>query len=123
MRSAGPLSAALDGIAVRRKPLTIDLGHLSALDTGGAWLIHRTVKRLRAEGVDVTLKNARRDHGFLIDKVAENDHPCQVDAERRPALLELLARGGDWAVQQVTGMRNALGFTRSEEGGVGNEGG
>jgi len=110
MRSVGPLSAALDDMAVRHKPLTIDLGNLAALDTGGAWLLHRTIKRLQAEGVDVVLRNVRRDHNFLIDRVAENDHPCQVEAERSPALIELLARVGDWAVHTVHGMRNALGF-------------
>jgi len=110
MRSAGPLAAALDDLDPRPKPLTVDLGGLTALDTGGAWLIYRTARRLEADGVEVDLVNASRDHEFLIQKVAENDRPCTVEEPEGPALLVLLARIGRWAEHQGHGVRNALGF-------------
>ena len=110
MRTAAGLSSALDGLTPRETPLDIDLSGLTSLDTGGAWLIHRTARRLREAGIPVNLVGASEEHRFLIDKVAENDHPCVVAEPEGSYVRLVLGRIGFWAEGLVEGGRNALGF-------------
>jgi phospholipid/cholesterol/gamma-HCH transport system permease protein len=111
MRSAGPLFRRLDEIEPRGKAVEIDLSGISELDTGGAWLLFRTARRLEEAGLDVTLVNVSDEHRFLIEKVGENARPCTIAVDERPVIVQVADRVGTWAVGLGEGIRNALGFT------------
>lgn len=72
----------------------IDLSGLAALDTTGAWLVHRTAKRLREAGVTVRLSGAAADHRALIDIVARNDRPRPPRPRVPGAITAVVLRTG-----------------------------
>ncbi len=51
----------------------IDLGGLKALDTIGAWLVHRTAKQLQVRGLRVEFAGAEAPQMALIETVRAND--------------------------------------------------
>ena len=44
---------------------------ISALDTSGAWLLEKLLRRLQAEGADVQLQGLRPEHARLLDAVSQ----------------------------------------------------
>ena len=50
----------------------VDLAGIDALDTTGAWLVHRTARSLERAGLAVELKCIQDSHVGLIDTVADN---------------------------------------------------
>ncbi len=100
--------AQLDRVA--QKPVTFDLSALEALDTAGAWLLHRTAKRLRDSGVQVQFSGISDKQKILIDEAAANDVPCAIEPEERSAVADLVADVGATTVGICTGMGRALGF-------------
>ena len=108
----GRLDAALGGLQVPHdRPLTIDLGGIEALDTAGAWLIYRTAKRLKSEGVAVEFANIRREHAILLEQVAAADKPGEAPPRRHVNAyrhaVERLGRGTLFVLAQ---MRDFIGF-------------
>ena len=85
--------------------LVVDASQIEALDTAGAWLIHRTVARLRAAGVDAHVTGLRPELAALAKLVSVRGE--QVSAPPTPAspgTLETVGRKA-W-----TDARNATGF-------------
>ena len=52
--------------------LVWDLGGVEAMDTSGAWLLHRTVKQLEAQGQRVSLRGLAPDIAGLLQTVGRN---------------------------------------------------
>lgn len=74
--------AALEPVLTRmdmrgRTDWVLDAGGLTALDTAGAWLLHRTCERLRQAGVMVELRGLRADHTALLEMVAAQHAPAE----------------------------------------------
>ncbi len=90
-----PLDARLHALradSVRR--IEIDLKELEALDTAGAWLLHRTMKQLSGKGVESAFVGVRPEYEALLAQAARADRP-PVKAERAPGvILQLLVRTG-----------------------------
>lgn len=83
---ANDLNRGLEALAPGpAKAITIDLGPAESLDTAVAWLVYRTVKRLRGEGYTVAFIDRRPELAVLLDLVEANDHPVEchppVEAE------------------------------------------
>ena len=87
-----------------------DLTELEALDTTGAWLIHRTRRQLEAGGLAVELAGARAAHGSLIDTVASHHAPCPPPPPQAGALVTLVLRVGQATVDVLIEARDLTNF-------------
>ncbi len=85
--------------------LVVDASEISSLDTAGAWLIHRTLARLRAAGVDAQVIGLRPELAALAKLIAARGEQVGAPhASVRPGMLETVGRKA-W-----TDARNATGF-------------
>ena len=88
----GPIESRLEELRPPGVPeMTFDVAGISSLDTSGAWLLRRTIDRLRAAGRSVALKGASRELEALLSLVAESRAAL---AERAPAAESGLERVG-----------------------------
>lgn len=90
--------------------LEVDLANVEVMDTAGAWLIYRTTKNLREQGVAVSLRGATDIQRALLEQVEANDVPCDIEPPHVNSMLKMLSELGDGAVRGVHGMRDAMGF-------------
>ena len=90
--------------------LAVELEHVEVMDTAGAWLLYRTVKKLREQGVDVVLRGATKAQWTLLEQVQANDVPCGVEPVRVSSIRKMLSELGDGTVRGAQGLRNATGF-------------
>ncbi|MDD3444975.1 MAG: MlaE family lipid ABC transporter permease subunit [Zavarzinia sp.] len=81
---AGPLTDPRDAGAGRA--LEIDLSGIEAIDTVGAWLVHRTAARWRQAGGAPVITGASADHEVLLGQVAKADRPAP-EKPRRAGLV------------------------------------
>ncbi|MGE5090038.1 MAG: ABC transporter permease [Candidatus Levyibacteriota bacterium] len=73
--------------------LAIEASAIAALDTAGAWLLYRTVRRLEAQGLAVRLVGLRPEFNALVELVASRAIAPEAGAAgRRPGVLEDLGR-------------------------------
>ncbi len=101
---AAALAAAKPGKARRAQ---IDLSRLAALDTAGAWLIHRAARDLRVGGIEVEVTGANPAQARLLERITEGagaeaafdhtpPHPVRAMIERTgKATFDALAEGRD----------------------------
>ncbi|MEE8504583.1 MAG: ABC transporter permease [Kiloniellales bacterium] len=91
----------------------IDASAIAALDTAGAWLIHRAAKRLGEQGLAVEIEGADAA-ASLIETVGRFDVPYPPEPKPVNALLALVLRVGR-ATTEVSGQAvrlvNYLGLT------------
>ncbi len=111
---AARLDARLAGLAarpaLRGKRLVVELSGLQALDTAGAWLLHRTMKELRDNGVTVLARGLRPPHAAMLAEVAAHDQACDVEPPPVNAAARVLAHVGRETVGIGVGVVRALGF-------------
>jgi phospholipid/cholesterol/gamma-HCH transport system permease protein len=86
-----PLRALAPGAA---QSVAIDLGALEALDTAGAWVLHRTLTQLSRDGVAASFAHARPEHATLLEQAAHAGGRHGPAARERHAFTELLVRVG-----------------------------
>ncbi|MEQ8440311.1 MAG: MlaE family lipid ABC transporter permease subunit [Alphaproteobacteria bacterium] len=97
-------SADLDRItgslnAGAARTATFDLSAIDQLDSAGAYLIHRTVERLRAEGLEVELTGVSERHKPLLDIVFRQGEESTVVAPAVNPLIQILDRLGRSSVE------------------------
>jgi phospholipid/cholesterol/gamma-HCH transport system permease protein len=100
--------AALSGAVV--KSLQFDVAAVTAMDTAGAWLLQRTIRRLESNGCSVMLQGQRPELEALLSVVKPVD--LSTDSSPPPPSLSLLEKIGRAAwphLQQVVGMLAFLG--------------
>ncbi|MFP4270488.1 MAG: MlaE family ABC transporter permease [Alphaproteobacteria bacterium] len=96
MANAGTLDRSLDGL-VRRlvadgRAVVLALDRLTALDIAGAWLIHRTQRRLEDHGLECRLEGLTPPRARLIAKIETAcDRAALPPAPRTNWLTEQLA--------------------------------
>ncbi len=91
-------------------PVVIDLGALERLDTAGAWILHRTLKDLRAQDLKADFANAQPDHAALLARVAINDRPGPIEPPQSNSALNVLAEIGAGMSGAFMEARALLGF-------------
>ena len=70
-RLLAPLEPQIDSLALAGRGATlIDASAISALDTSGAWLLHRTMRALRERGREVRVEGLRPEFDALLQLVA-----------------------------------------------------
>jgi len=80
--------------APRGRDVVIDAKGLSALDTGGAWLLHRTHTQLGKAGGKVRLEGLAPSYEALLEEVKGHDHEREARTVPDPVLIQLLTRIG-----------------------------
>ena len=109
--SAAKLDSELRGLQARdRAPLTVDLADVERLDTAGAWLIHRTLRDMRQAGMTAETRAVKPDFRVMLEQVAANDQPCEVEPPRVNALIACVNRVGEGTVEVLDEARQVLGF-------------
>ena len=101
-------------VARRARAVRIDLSGLQMLDTAGAWLLYRTLKTLRAQGLAVEFVGAKPDYQALIDSIAANDREQvlhRIHPHRLLALLDDTGRASIHARAELGGLLSFLGVT------------
>jgi len=104
-------AAALSRIApdgARRAQL--DVADVAAMDTAGAWLIHRTISRLRAAGVEVELAGKATVAAGLIDTVSQHDRAYPPPLKPDNPLLALVLRLGRASIEVAKEARDLVNF-------------
>jgi len=87
--------------------LVIDATAVTAMDTSGAWLLHRAIRGLEARGRAVRVQGLRPEFDALLRLVASRAPALRAPA---PAAPGVLARIGWNAWQSVIGAVGLLGF-------------
>lgn len=106
-----PLDSALERLVPPpRTAVTFDVSAIEGLDTGGAWLIHRTMKRLREADIEVRLTGLKPDHAILLESVAANDKPAQAAAPSGSAVLEMIRHLGAGTADAAGELQRLVAF-------------
>ncbi len=96
LANAVRLQAELDNvIATSGSQARLDAGKIDGIDTAGAWLIYRTLRRLKAEGVVVEVQNASATVSEMLDQMAANDVPHPPPPAQPNALVEMVRHVGE----------------------------
>ncbi|MGD1935745.1 MAG: ABC transporter permease [Candidatus Phaeomarinobacter sp.] len=121
VRHVGVQDGALRSVAtsVSKTPrhmqgqVLIDLSGVTALDTAGAWMVHRTQRDLEDAGAEVLVAGASETQAELIALARESDQPCDVEPEQRHVFEALAERMGRSVValwSELVAMLNMLGL-------------
>jgi len=113
-RGIGGIEPQLGALsAPAESQLVVDGTRIEALDTAGAWVLHKLLRRLRGEGCDVQLRALRPEFAKLLDVVGQ-----QVDdstgspsplAAPSPSRLAGLGRSAEAAVDQAFALLSFVG--------------
>lgn len=87
--------------------LTIDASAVSAMDTSGAWLLHRTMRALKQDGRSVQLRGLRPEFAALLQLIATRSVMPQLAAA--PSLLSRIGRQAWLSASNAFGMLAFLG--------------
>lgn len=102
------LEARLDAAAwPRAGEVVIDTSAVTAMDTAGAWLLHRTARRLEQRGCTVQWRALRPQFDTLLQLIAARTQALETP---RLPLPRLLARAGEHALRSLLGAAGMLTF-------------
>jgi phospholipid/cholesterol/gamma-HCH transport system permease protein len=111
-RGIGAIEHQLESLRVPSKTEAIaDGARIVALDTAGAWMLHKLLLRLRDEGTVVTMRGLRPEFAKLLEVVAQHvadqaGKPAPA-ASQSPTALERIGRSAVAAFDQTVAL---LGF-------------
>lgn len=89
------------------KDLTLDGSAISALDTAGAWLLHRTIREFKRHGRNVVMVGLRPEFNALLQLIASRSVTPEHEA---PAKHGPLTNIGQHAWRALIGMSGMLSF-------------
>ncbi len=101
------LEHQLETLSWPKGELVVDGSAMSALDTSGAWLLHRTIRNLESGGHKVGLKGLRSEFSSLLNLIASREVAAQPPAVAAPGIL---ARLGQRVWSDALGMTGYLAF-------------
>ena len=112
-RGLGSVPAQLDTFQfAAHATRQVDATGIDALDTAGAWVLHKLLTRMRTNGADVTLQGLHPEHARLLQVVTEHEEeqargPAPAATPAAPNMLEQVGRNAE----QVTAARYfAIGY-------------
>ena len=110
-RNVARLDRQLRALAPTDKAaMTLDLAAVERLDTAGAWLLYRTLKECRARGGRADYAALSPAHAAMLEQVATNDQPAEIEPPRMPGFLALLDRIGRGAVDVMVEAQQQVAF-------------
>lgn len=89
------------------KELVIDGAAITALDTSGAWLLHRTIREFEQSGRKITINGLRPEFSALMQLIA---YCATVPEISQPSAPDWLARIGRLSWQTLHGVSGMLAF-------------
>jgi phospholipid/cholesterol/gamma-HCH transport system permease protein len=93
LRAIAPLERRLAALSLPGEgELVIDAGAVTAMDTSGAWLLHRTILELRARGRAVHVHGLRPEFDALLKLVVSRAAEAHAPVAAAPGLLERIGR-------------------------------
>lgn len=92
-----------------------DASHITAMDTGGAVMLHRTVTQLRRQGRHVSVEALRPEFAELLQMVSTNWNRIEAAPATKPGWVEQLSRV---IVERTQQAAKALGFIGESTVGV-----
>jgi phospholipid/cholesterol/gamma-HCH transport system permease protein len=108
MQTIASLESRLDGIPwAGVRELVVDGSAITALDTSGAWILHKTIRRCTARGCVVRTQGMRAEFSALLQLLAEHEISLETPAVHPPAWL---ARVGQRAWSILAGAHGYLAF-------------
>ncbi len=110
VQSIAAMEAELD--TVRQLPQTeflLATAEVSALDTTGAWLLHKTITALERSGCKVTLEGLRPEFSALLTLVAGANKAQKLIAPPRLSLLNKIGQRAWVALQNLLAMLAFVG--------------
>jgi phospholipid/cholesterol/gamma-HCH transport system permease protein len=99
----GDLPDRIDAISIERPE--IDVSQVTAMDTVGAWLVHRAASR-----TDGKVVGASNEQSALLEQVGRAAQPMKVRPDRMPPLYRLLDEMGEAVIQAGGTLAGLLGF-------------
>ncbi|PWR22983.1 ABC transporter permease [Zavarzinia aquatilis] len=96
------------------RELDIDFSAIEAIDTVGAWLVHRTAARWQQAGGQAVITGATGEHEVLLGQVAKADRPAppaQKKLGRFAAMLDRLGRRTVYVWEDLLRLVSFLGET------------
>jgi phospholipid/cholesterol/gamma-HCH transport system permease protein len=87
--------------------LVFDISAISALDTAGAWLLHRTIRALEQRGTTVRISGLRPETNTLLQLIAAR---AELVAPSAPVEVSLLASIGQHAWHSLLSFSGMLAF-------------
>ncbi len=115
-RGLGGMTAQIDAIAMpAAKQFVVDGSRIEALDTAGAWMLHKLLHRLRDQGASVSLQGLSAPRAKLVEVVnqqlAEQEGSTTRPAAPPPTILERMGRRSAHAIEQAVAMLAFVGET------------
>ena len=107
VRTIAALERALAEVDWPAGELTVDGAGLSALDTSGAWLLHRTLAQRRAHGAAVRLQGFKPEFTALLQLLSARGIALQPPLAPVPSWL---AQAGRQATSALRGFWHYLAF-------------
>ena len=113
-RGIGAIGPQLDALpAPSRSEMVVDGARIEALDTAGAWVLQKLLRRLREEGSTVQVRGLRAEFANLVDAVgreAADQAAILTPAASAPSsTLEDLGRGASSALAQAVALLSFVG--------------
>lgn len=114
-RGLGDVSAQLEELRFATDAaVQMDLRGIDAFDTAGAWVLHKLVSRLRAQGVKAELQGLRPPFARLMEAVTQHvqeqaRQPAPAAPAVAPGAVERVGRNAWSALEQVHAMLAFLG--------------
>jgi phospholipid/cholesterol/gamma-HCH transport system permease protein len=109
LSAAAALERRLQALAVPGgRELAIDAAAISAMDTCGAWLLHRAMRALERGGRSVRLEGLRPEFRALLDLVAARA-PAATPAALPPGVLARIGRNAWVALADAAGLLAFVG--------------
>jgi len=116
-RRVAGVDGAMRAIPARKglKALVVDISEVGRMDTAGAWLIQRLIRKAREKGLDVRLEGQNEVTKILIGAVADASDKASRKADK-PAnfIIQILAAIGGRVYEMrddFLGAMNILGAT------------
>jgi len=115
-RGIGAIEPQLDALsAPSRSETVVDGARIEALDTAGAWVLQKLLRRLRGEGTAVQVRGLRPEFAKLLEVVGQQvadraESPSPV-AGAPPSKLEGLGRSAEAATEQAVALLGFVGET------------
>jgi len=108
VQGIAPLEQRLSTLSVpSASKLAIDGSAISALDTAGAWLLHRTIRTLEQNGTSVRISGLRPEFNTLLQLIAAR---AGMAVPVAPVKVGLLASIGQPAWHSLAGFSGMLAF-------------
>ena len=116
LRPRGPWTVAhsevLEGLCTQPLPsavAVIDLGGVTALDTVGAWLFEKLLRRFSSASTQVALVGVSESYAGLMREMRDFNRRTPVPRLRSSFVLDFLERIGRGAVAESAGFLQMLG--------------